>query len=135
MALVVPTVISLLVTTLETIFLITCAAPVARFFIDDAEAVAYGQFFLRVICQSSPSLSVTMMVITLFQATGRKVQPMILSLLRKGGLDIPYMFLMNALVGVKGIAWANPMADILAMTVAAGLFVPFWRKLQSHITQ
>ena len=126
---------SLLVTTLGTIFLITCAAPVARFFIDDAETVAYGQYFLRVICLSCPSLSVTMMVITLFQATGKKVQPMILSLLRKGGLDIPFMFLMNALVGVKGIAWANPMADVLAMTVAVCLFVSFWRKLQEQITQ
>lgn len=124
---------SLLVTSLGTVLLTTCAAPVARFFIDDAETVAHGQYFLRIICLSCPSLSVTMMVITLFQATGRKIQPMILSLLRKGGLDVPLMFLMNALIGVKGLVWANPIADMLTMMAAVTLFIPFWRKLRAQI--
>ena len=38
--------------------------------------------------------------------------------LRKGGLDIPFMFLMNSLLGVNGIVWATPIADFSAMTAA-----------------
>lgn len=39
-----------------------------------------------------------------FQAdasVGKKVQPMMLSLMRKGGFDIPFMFLLNRFAGVK----------------------------------
>lgn len=121
---------SIIIAALGTIYLFTCAVPVSRFFINDAETVVYGQHFLRTICITCPCVSVTMMVITLFQSTGNKLQPMVLSLLRKGGLDVPFMFLMDHLVGVSGIAWATPIADVLAMTAAACLFIPFWRRLR-----
>ena len=68
-----------------------------------------------------------MTIITIFQSVGKKVQPMLLSLLRKGGLDIPFMFLMNALAGINGIVWATPIADFGAMLVSLALFVPFWK--------
>ena len=54
-----------------------------------------------------------------------KFQPMLLSLLRKGGLDIPFMFLMNAFMGVNGIVWATPIADFAAMIIAILLFILF----------
>ena len=116
-----------------TVLLFTCAGPAVRFFISDPDTVAYGQHFLRIICITCPAISVTMMVISIFQATGQKTKPMVLSLLRKGGLDVPFMFLMNAVSGANGIPWATPIADALAMTAALILFIPYWRKLQSGI--
>ena len=120
---------SLSIACLGAVLLFTCAAPVSRLFIDDDATVAFGQHFLRVICLTCPTVSVTFMVITVFQATGQKLQPTILSLLRKGGLDVPFMFLMNALLGVGGVAWATPIADLLAMLIALALFLPYWRGL------
>lgn len=90
----------------------------------------YGGRFQRIICITGPCISVTMIIITLFQSVGKKVQPLILSLLRKGVLDIPAMFLMNAWVGVNGIAWATPIADFAAMLAALSLFIPFWKSLK-----
>ena len=49
--------------------------------------------------------------------------------MRKGGLDIPFMLLLNHFVGVNGIVWATPISDFIAMIVAICLFVPFWKKL------
>jgi len=115
---------------LGTLFLTICAVPVVRFFIGDAATVAYGQHFLRIIALSCPAIAVTMMVICIFQATGQKKRPMVLSLLRKGGLDVPFMFLMNGLVGANGIPWATPMADALSMLTAICLFLPTWRQLR-----
>ncbi|MCH5287506.1 MAG: MATE family efflux transporter [Christensenellaceae bacterium] len=120
---------SLVIACAGTVLLFAGAAPVSRLFIDDDATVAFGRHFLRVICLTCPTVSVTIMLITVFQATGRKLQPTILSLLRKGGLDVPFMFLMNALLGAGGIAWATPIADLLAMFAALALFIPFWRKL------
>lgn len=115
-----------------TVFLFTCAEPIVRAFIDDAETVRYGQMFQRIICITGPCISVTMLAITALQSVGKKAQPTILSLMRKGGLDIPFMFLMNSLVGVNGIVWATPIADLCAMVVAVILFVPFWKRLSSQ---
>jgi len=115
-----------------TAFLLTCARPVVRAFIDDPLTVEYGQHFQRIICITGPCISVTMIIITLFQSVGIKVRPLILSLLRKGGLDIPFMFLMNSLLGVNGIVWATPIADLCAMLEAIVLFIPFWKKMRSR---
>ena len=124
---------SLTIATMGTLLLFTCAVPVVRFFIDDAATVEYGQHFLKIICMTCPPVSVTMMTISIFQATGRKTTPMILSLLRKGGLDIPFMFIMNSVAGANGIPWATPIADCLAMTASLILFIPYWRQICTRI--
>lgn len=122
---------SITVATVGAVLLFTCAVPVVRFFIDDASTVSYGQHFLKIICITCPAISVTMMIIAIFQAAGQKTKPMILSLLRKGGLDVPFMFLMNALAGADGIPWATLIADCLAMTTALILFLPYWKQINS----
>ena len=75
------------------------------------------------------------MVIIMFQDVGKKTLQLILSLLRKGAVDIPAMFLMNRLIGITGIAWATPIADVVSMTAAVLCFLPFWRELQHIISQ
>lgn len=114
------------------VFLFTCAGPIVQAFIDDAETVQYGRLFQRIICITGPCISVSMLAITAFQSAGKKLEPAILSLLRKGGLDIPCMFLLNHLAGVNGIVWATPIADLGAMTVSILLFIPFWRRLTAQ---
>lgn len=112
-----------------TLTLFLFASPITRCFIDNDETVSYGRDFLKVICVTCPSTAVNFMVITVFQATKQKVQPLILSLLRKGSLDIPLMIGLNSLMGIRGIAWATPVADWLALAVSLVLFVPFIKKI------
>ena len=119
----------------EAVLLFTCAAPIVRAFIDDAETIRYGQLFQRIICLTAPFISITMLSITCFQSVGKKLEPSILSLLRKGGLDIPFMFIMNAMFGIEGIVWATPIADLVATTVAVILFVPYWRHLTARMRE
>lgn len=105
------------------------ATPITRCFIDDSATVAYGRTFLRIVCLACPTTALNFLAITVFQATGRKTQPLILSLLRKGGLDIPLMMLFNSFAGISGIAWATPLADALALVVSAALLIPYLKKL------
>jgi len=123
-------ILSLSVSIASTVLLFTCAQPIVKSFIDDALTVQYGQRFQRILCITGPCISVTMIITTIFQATGQKVQPLVLSLCRRGALDIPFMFLLNSLMGVYGIIWATPIADFIAMIVAVLLFLPFLRKLK-----
>ena len=121
---------SVVIAVAGTVLLFTCAVPVVRSFISDEETVVYGQHFLRIICLTCPAVSATMMMISVFQATGQKTKPMVLSLLRKGGLDIPFMFLMDAAAGAEGIPWATPIADFLAMGIALCLFIPYGKRFR-----
>jgi multidrug efflux pump len=122
--------LSLGVSIANAVLLYTCAHPIVRGFIDDASTVEYGQRFQRIICITGPCISVTLIIVTVFQAVGKKVQPLLLSLFRKGGLDVPFMFLMNSMSGVYGIVWATPIADFSAMVIAVILFLPFWKELK-----
>lgn len=124
---------SLTVAIVSTVFLLTCARPIVRAFIDDALTVEYGQQFQRIMCLTGPCIAVSLIIMSLFQSVGKKVQPLVLSFLRKGALDIPLMYLLNPLLGEVGIAWAPPIADIAAMVVALCLFVPFWKHLKKEL--
>jgi len=114
-----------------TVLLFTLAGPMVGAFIDDPLTVEYGEVFQRIICITGPCISVTLIVITVFQAIGMKYPPMVLSLLRKGGLDIPFMFVMNAFLGVKGIVWATPIADFSAMVIAVLFYAWGWKALRT----
>ena len=112
-----------------TLFLFFAAAPVSRFFINDTETITYGQYFLKVLCIICPMQALTMMSITIFQAIGKKVQPLILSFLRKGIVDVPFMLLFNAVFGVYGIPWATPTAELIALFVSVAVFIPTFLRL------
>ena len=59
----------------------------------------------------------------------KKRQPIILSVLRKGTVDVPFMLLFNHIFGIRGVAWATPVAEIISLLVAAVMVVPYIRKL------
>ena len=75
---------------------LSCTEPLIRAFIDSDETVAYGTRFLRIICWAVLSASVGFIAVTVFQATGKKYRALLLSVLRKGGLDVPLMFILDA---------------------------------------
>lgn len=121
---------SLIVAACGTAMLYFFAAPIAKFFIADIETVRYGQRFLKIICLACPTTAINFMVITVFQAMGKKTQPLLLSLLRKGSLDIVFMLLLNQTAGILGIAWATPFADWLAFLISTALIVPYLNRLK-----
>lgn len=110
------------------LFMFLAANPITHCFINDVETVGYGCTFLRIVCLACPTTALNFLIITVFQATGRKVEPMVLSLFRKGGLDIPLMLILNALVGINGIAWATPLADFLALGISLAMVVLYLKR-------
>lgn len=123
---------SLIVASAAMALMFFAATPLTKCFIDDAATVEYGRLFLRILCVACPTTALNFLAITVFQATGKKVQPLILSMLRKGGLDIPLMFLFNSVAGISGIAWATPAADALALIVSLLLMLPYLKNLQAE---
>ena len=123
---------SLIVAVCGTVLLYFFAAPISGSFISDAETVGYGQKFLKIICLACPTTAINFMCITIFQAIGKKIQPLFLSLLRKGSIDIVFMLLLNKTIGISGIAWATPFADWIAFLISVAMIAPYLKKLSNE---
>ena len=101
------------------IFALTSSEFIVSLFIKDTATVGYGSNFLRIICLAMPTSAFIFLSITYFQATGRKTFPLILSFLRKGTLDIIFMITLNNALGMYGVLWATPAAEVTASVVTA----------------
>ena len=91
-------------------------------FISDPDTIQYSTGFLRCMVTAMPMMSVCYPMIIQFQAMGRFRESMICSILRKGALDIPLLFLMNALFGLYGCMWVQPVVDTVSLIVAGKFY-------------
>ncbi len=89
-----------------------------RLFIDDAQTVAYASSFLRRMVIAMPFMSVCYPLITKFQAMGKARESLIVSVMRKGVLDIPLYFVMDAVKPLYGCMWVQPIVDTLSLAAA-----------------
>ena len=83
-----------------------------------------------VFVSGGPFSAVAYTVISFFQAVGKPWRSLILALLRKGGLDIPLMFIFfsiakieNNSIGPDLIVWATPITDIICSLLAVFCFL------------
>ena len=103
-----------------------------KLFIDDAATVEFGQNFIHIISLAMPLAAATMTMMMFFQASAKKAQATALSMMRKGILDIPLMFLFNSVWPVYGVACATPVAEIIGCAVALVLVWRYMRTLKGE---
>lgn len=65
-----------------------------------------------------------------FQAVGKPVFAIVSSLIRDIVCFIPLICVLPIFYGIEGILWAAPIADLIAMVVAAALTLVYWRKIK-----
>ena len=95
------------------------AAPISGLFISDPETIRLSAGFLRRMVTAMPMMSVCYPMIIQFQAMGKFRESLVCSILRKGVLDIPLLFLMNGLLGLYGCMWVQPVVDTVSLCAAA----------------
>ena len=98
------------------------AEPLVGLFIKNPQTVAYGASFLRLMVTAMPMMSVCYPMIVQFQAMGKAGESLICSVLRKGVLDIPLLFVMDALVPLYGCMLVQPTVDSISLIVALLLY-------------
>ena len=91
-------------------------------FIRDAATVEKGIRFLRIVCVCCPFMAYCNTTNALFQATGDVGKALNTALFRRLYGGIPLLFAMNALFGELGIAWTQPLVDVLATFLVAYLY-------------
>ena len=94
------------------------AGPLVQSFIDDPQIIAYGARFLRGLCIGITFLCFDFLVVGVFQALGMGKNALVFAILRKLVLEIPLLYLLNALFPLYGLAYAQPVAEVILATVA-----------------
>lgn len=95
--------------------------PLVRLFLDMDEIAVIGGRFLSGFGISLVFMCIDFMVVGISQAFGIGRIALIFSFLRKAFLEIPFIFLYNAVAGMNGIAYAQCSAEIIMAVIA--LFV------------
>ena len=95
-------------------------------FINDPLTVSYSASFLRIMVIAMPMMSICYPMIIQFQAIGNVKASLICSVLRKGVLDIPLLFLLDRLVPLYGCMAVQPVVDTISLIAA----LYFYRKLK-----
>ena len=95
------------------------ARPLILFFNRNPTIVAYGQNLLISQVALYPAFGLCYMMTITFQTIGASRYGLFLSLIRQGLFYLPFILLLPPWLGVKGIYWAQPLADIFTLAVCA----------------
>lgn len=95
------------------------APQLCALFIDNGTTVEYSAVFLRIMVVAMPMMSICYPMIIQFQAIGKVREALVCSILRKGVLDIPLLFLMDALLPLYGCMFVQPIVDTVSLIAAA----------------
>ena len=95
------------------------------FFINEPASVEFGTRFLSVLAFAAPLCALSYMANTIFQAAGKRRSSFILSIMRKGVMDIPAMYIFKMLIGLNGVTWATPFAEVTSAVTAVILYMEF----------
>ena len=103
--------------------------PIVSMFNSDADLVSISVDGIRKYLSMMPLIGVSMIGSNYFQAIGKAKHAMVLSLLRQVILLVPMMLILPKLLGLNGVWFAQPIADVISFTVTTILLV---KEVKSH---
>ena len=99
-------------------------------FLTDQTAFAYAVQFPRILLSTSFLFGVFYVLVNALQAMGAATPALLISMSRQGIIFIPVLFILQAVIGMTGLVWAQPVADVLSILIAAILFGKTMKKMQ-----
>ena len=90
-------------------------------FTDTAEVIETGSMVLRTIMFILPFVGAVSMCRMSFQAMGKPVYAFVITLVRQLFLYVPLLLLFDKIFGFNGMIWAQPVTEVIMMTVSVWL--------------
>jgi len=97
-------------------------------FIENDEVCTYGVQFVRAVMVTGPIIGLLFILSNALQAIGAAVASLVLSVARQGFVYIPVLLILNAIFGLDGAAYTQPVTDVFAVALAFGAYVLMLRK-------
>ena len=103
--------------------------PIVSLFNSDVNLVNISVDGIRKYLIMMPLIGVSMIGSNYFQAIGKAKQAMFLSLLRQVILLVPMMLILPNILGLNGVWFAQPIADVISFVLTGVLLV---REVKTH---
>ena len=114
---------------LLSIVLYECFAPaLMRVFLNDAMTVQLGASFLRIRALATILMFLSFIYVHVFQALGRGDYALLLVVMRWAAVNIPMLFLLNALFGMYGLVWSQFVSDGIVATASYLIYRRFRKR-------
>lgn len=99
-------------------------------FINNEEVIDYGVKFLVASYTVAPIIGFQFVFMSTFQALGKSIPSLILSLSRQGIAFVPAILIGTKLFGINGIIWSQPIADIVSVALATVMYIYIYKKMK-----
>ncbi len=100
-------------------------------FMKNEVIIEYGSHLMRGFCLALPFLSIDFLAVGVFQAVGMGRESLLFAILRKIVLEIPALFILNAAVGLYGLAYAQFCAEVILATAAILVLNRLFKRLEN----
>ena len=104
------------------IIIMVLAKPIVSVFTTDPEVIKATPGALRWVFAASPIIAVQLVGAAYFQAAGKPVKALLLTLSKQGFFLIPLVLILPQFFGIFGVWVAFPIADVLS-TIVTGIFL------------
>ena len=91
-------------------------------FLTETEALQYGVAFSRILLTTSFLFGLFYVLSNALQAMGAATAAFIINLSRQGLIYIPAIFILQRVIGMDGLLWAQPVADVLSVVLVLVLY-------------
>ena len=105
---------------------------ITSFFMQQESIIAYGRDFLRAMSLAIPFLCMDFLAVGVFQACGMGSKSLLFAILRKIVLEIPALFILDAIFPLYGLAWAQTVAEFILSIAAIAVLVRLFRRLEKQ---
>ena len=89
--------------------------------------------FSRILLSTSFLFGLFYVLCNALQAMGAATEALVVNLSRQGIIYIPAVFIMQTLLGITGLVWAQPVADVLSLALVAVLYIFTMRKMKTKM--
>ena len=101
-------------------------------FLTEPAAFGYAVRFARILLSTSFLFGVFFVLSNSLQSAGAAKAALIINLSRQGFIFIPALFLLKALLGADGLAWAQPAADLCSLILVIILYCKTVRRMEKE---
>lgn len=97
--------------------------PLATMFLQDGALIEQTAYFLKILCLSAPMLGVINMMTSYFQALGKAIKSLIITVLRNAVLFIPGVIILNYFWQLDGVIAAQPVVETILTIICIFMYI------------
>ena len=116
--------LSILLTGLSYVFL----DDLIQVFLSESAAFSYGVDFARILLVTSFLFGLFFVLLSALQAMGAARPSLMINISRQGIIYVPALFILQKVVGISGLVWAQPAADVLSLVLTLMLYRAEYRR-------